>query len=511
MNELTLHPVDFFNLNGSFESIFKDDKSVHIINDQEVGYPDLSDIDSDINRATFKLNESNQVSVLKNNPFDIAVGVTVSKFTLLAAIKFKGNYKGAESYILYKLMKIKVPYVRVGTKYYKTFPVENNWGGNDVTLNLWEKTIITDDHSKSILKLIPTFDTFIIKPDNKNHSRAIKNCYNLYAPFPHTPSTNQVTVSDIPNSMTVMKHIFGEQLEAGFIYMKCLYEHPRQMLPVIILMSKVRGTGKSTFTDWIKMIFGQNVVPVDPKSLSTEHNSSYAKSNILLFEETLIEKSASIEKVKHLTTAKFISYRDLYVSSVTIPFFGKLIMNTNKVLDFMRIDTEETRFWIRYVNVVPEDSKNTKIDRVLFTEIPDFLRYLNQLPAIDFTKDRLVLTPDQTRTKQLDEVKAESRSGLYKELEIFINDFFANNDMDTFYATAKDIKDQWFVRDTRISIAYIRKVIINEMNLKPQKTKRYTAFDNDSLSERVGLPFLFVRPDEIDKQNATSTSPKLEL
>lgn len=495
MTPLQLHPVEYFNLLGSFTSIFKTEKEekCNVKSETEVCYVD-DDTKQGLNDTTYKLDiTTNLIKVIRTNPHDFPVGSFVSKFTMLTTVKYKGDYKSAESYVMYKLMEMEVPYIRVGTKYYKTFPVENRWKGNDITLGLWEKTAIVDDNSKAMLRLIPKFDTFVINPDNENHSRGIKNCYNLYAPFPHNPSTETVSPSDIPYSITVMKHIFGDQLTAGFIYMKTLYEYPCQMLPVIVLMSKVRGTGKTTFTDWIQMIFGQNAVPVNPKALSSEFNSSYAKKNILLFEETLIEKSAAIEKVKHLTTAKFIDYRDLFVSSVTIPFYGKLIMNTNKVLDFMRIDTEETRFWIRYINPVPEGTKNTKIDEILFSEIPKFLKYLKQLPDIDFTKDRLVLTSDQTRTQHLDDVKEESRSGLYKELEILIDDFFNNSDHKEFEATSKDIKERWFSKDSRISMAYIRKVLTQEMNYEPQKMKRYYPFQNrEILKEMTGIPFKFV-------------------
>ncbi|MFI5404870.1 MAG: primase-helicase family protein [Nitrososphaerales archaeon] len=500
MSDLHLHPVDWFNTFGSFPDIFKYEKEgkCNVKSKTEVCYINPEELDSNLSQTTYHLTPQRTVSVLKPNPHKIASGSIISLFTLLTSIRFHGDFRAAESHVIYKLMEMDVPYVRVGTKYYKLFPLENRWGGSDSTLNKWERGTIIDDHTKNILKHIPTFDSFVIKPDNVNYSRAIGNCYNLYAPFHHEPNKSHVSSGDIPNSMTVMNHIFGEQLEAGFIYMKVMYEYPRQMLPVLVPMSKVRGTGKSTFGDWLQMIFGQNAVPVNPKALTSEFTSSYAQKNVLLFEETFIEKSSAIEKVKHLTTAKYIEYRDLFVSSVTIPFFGKLIMFTNKVLDFMRIDNEETRFWIRNIPLVPAGTKNTKIDQELFEEIPKFLKYLKQLPPIDFTKDRLVLTPEQTKTHQLEEIKAESRSGLFKELEIFIDDFFNNSDHESFLATSKDIKNLWFTKDNRISIAYIRKVLTHEMELTPEKTQRYYPFLPEGISgdigkDVVGIPFKFKR------------------
>ena len=59
----------------------------------------------------------------------------------------------------------------------------------------------------------------------------------------------------------------------------------------------------------------------------------------------------------------------------------------------MRIDDEEIRFWIRKINPIV-GQKNTNIENDLFNEIPKFLKFLEQLPAIDFSKSRMVFTQE---------------------------------------------------------------------------------------------------------------------
>src|SRR5690606_12653022 len=116
-----------------------------------------------------------------------------------------------------------------------------------------------------------------------------------------------------------------------------------------------------------------------------------------------------------------------------------------------------------------------------------------QLPDIDFSKSRMVFTMEEIKTKSLETVKEESKSGLQKEIEYLIEDFFLNTpNRKELEVTAKDIKEKWFHSNNQISISYIRKVLKEEMNQPfSESVKRYRAFDDGSILEKVGCPFLF--------------------
>jgi hypothetical protein len=127
----------------------------------------------------------------------------------------------------------------------------------------------------------------------------------------------------------------------------------------------------------------------------------------------------------------------------------------------------------------------------LFIEIPKFLKYLTQLPEIDFSKSRMVFTAEEIQSNALYVVKEESKSGLYKELDILFEDFFNNNpELNEFYATPLDIKNKFFLKDNTISANYIRKVIKNEYKLNTEKLQRYSPFD-DAAFQTIGTPFIF--------------------
>ncbi len=462
-----INPIDYYNIYTSYNELFDNCKDLHMKSDTEVIH--LAD-----GKPLFKLHP-NHIECLR--PYnDHPTGAVITKFMVFTYEQFKFDWHAAMSYVQYFILKDKNPYVRIGTDYYKIINKRDRYGTIQTILKAWSKEEIKQDHSKAMIVDMARFDDFTIVPDNKNFSPIIEGCYNLYNKFPHTPSEN-ASENDIPVSMTLLRHVFGEQLNTGLKYLKVLYEYPKQILPILTLESKERETGKTTFLNWIQMIFGDNSVMISPDELSASFNSMYANKNIIMIDETVVEKTSTLEKLKSITTAKSITVRTKHVQEYSVPFFGKVILCTNKVKDFMRIDDEEIRFWVRKVSVIKE--KNTQIEQQLFNEIPSFLKYLEQLPAIDFSRSRMVFTKDEIYTDELKDVKEESKSGLYKDLEIFIEDFFNNTTCDYFCATAKDIKDYWFKNDHKIHVSYIRKVIVDEFGIIPQdKSIKYTPFED---------------------------------
>lgn len=481
-----LNPVDWFNLFGDFKEVFKLDKNHLYKTDTEVCAI------KDQNKIVFTLKDLGIIQVVGDDYFDIATGSKCTKFMLFCKVRFKGDYHSAMSFVRFFLMKQDIPYIRVGTDYYKTIVKENRYGGKAVLLKHWKKDEIKQDHSATFVNHIYKYDDFDIIPDNINFLPSKNSCYNLYCKFPHDPFLEMVGDDDIRYSLNLMNHIFGEQLQLGLKYMKLLYEFPKQILPILSLVSTERGTGKTTFLNWIDMIFGENTVLISPDDVARGFNSIYATKNIIMIDETVIEKNTTVERLKSIATAKSISVSQKFVSEYSIPFFGKVILCTNKENDFMRIDEEEVRFWIRKIN--PIMNLNTNIEKHLFEEIPKFLKYLLQLPEIDFTQSRMVFTKQEIATDSLDKVKKESKSGLCKDLEMIIDDHFNNNDIQLFEATAKDVKEKWFNHNNQYSISYIRKVLKDEMKLKSSILKKYYPFGIMVLNgNKAGTPFIFER------------------
>ena len=75
-----------------------------------------------------------------------------------------------------------------------------------------------------------------------------------YEPIPFQPADGI-----FPHIHDFFAHIFGEQVELGYDYLQLLYLRPLQRLPVLLLVSDERNTGKTTFLNLLKSIFGGNV------------------------------------------------------------------------------------------------------------------------------------------------------------------------------------------------------------------------------------------------------------
>jgi hypothetical protein len=431
-----------------------------------------------------------------------------TKFQMLTQIKFKNNHRDAQNYIEFRVLKKDIPYINVATDYYKILYNKNRYGVKVKNLKTWKYDIILRHHGKDFVKEIPVFSDFGIFPDNVHFKEFKDDRYNLYSEFPHKPIQHEVTQDDFSHIHKLMVHIFGDQLELGYRYLKVLYEHPKQILPILVLTSEERQTGKTTFLNLMEMIFGNNYINIRPEDVTGPFNAIYATSNIIGIDETVIEKQTAVEKLKSIATQKVMTVNNKFVSQYTVPFYGKIIICTNRVKDFMRIDTEEIRFWVRKVGTISE--LITDLEDRMLNEIPYLLKYLIDLKPINFKLSRMVFTAEEIQTVALDNIKEESRSGLHKELQMLIEDYFLNSTKDEeFQATAMDIKKEFFQFDKDKSSAYIFKVLMNELKLEYSgQSIRYNYFKNGD--SKTGRVFKFKRSyfvtEESDNQSDIVTN-----
>jgi hypothetical protein len=500
-HDIDLNAVDYWNLHHTWQECFDGVKNLEWINDKTI-------VNHKSGKESFSI-KGDMLVVTGNNELGLPVDKKYTKFMLLSRVKFKSNHRACITWVEHKFLHAHIPYIRVGTDYFKIINKTDRYGIVRKVIKGWKKETIKEDHTNTLLKILPAFDDFIIEPDNSKFEQVIDSCYNLYSPFSHIPHEADVNETQIPVSMNLLRHIFGNQIQMGIQYIKILYERPRQPLPILCLVSRERQTGKTTFLNWMQIIFGDNFTQINPEDLNSQFNSIYATKNIIALDETVIDKSHAVEKLKSIATAKTISVNQKFVANYSIPFYGKVIICTNKEKDFMRIDEEEIRFWIRKVPVI--DSINTNIETDLRNEIPYFLKYLKQIEMPNLRRSRMVFTADQLKNDQLNDIQKESWSWLRKELFIEIEQFFMeNNHLNEVKCTVLDIKKRFFDRNNAVTNAYLLKVLKDEMHFLPSKPERYTPFDGDSVTRRIGRVFTFKRSDfqlsELDKVDAEEPS-----
>jgi len=436
----------------------------------------------------------------QSNGFGIAVGDKISAFQMLQRFIFKDSWKEACSYVVVHKMNNTNKYIRIGTDHFKRIKKIDRYEIERNSLKKWKRQELVDDYGRDFLAVIEKFDDFTIKPNNKNYRRIVNNCYNMYHAFDHKPMPlKDYTGEDQWKwTKTLIEHIFGKsekEFELGTRYFKILYDFPTQILPILVLISKERQTGKSTFIYYMSLLFGANSVIINPQDIGNQFNATYAEKNVIMIEESHFDSKQSLEKIKNLATQKEISVNSKHVAQYTIPFFGHIIITSNDENKFSKIDEEEIRYWVLKIPTL-EGKANHGIIEDLRDEIPAFLCYLNTLPEPDRTIDRMVFTADEIRTEALTDVKLESREALHKEILIYLdNHAQQNSTIKTFYFTGINIKERFFKHNHRYGIDYVNKVLRTNIDFpKSEKTMRFLPLEGkeQNYSDKlIGKPYIY--------------------
>ena len=276
--------------------------------------------------------------------------------------------------------------------------------------------------------------------------------------------------------------------------MKILYEKPKQALPILVLISTERETGKTTFVDFLSIMFGDNLVVINPQDISNSFNGSYTDKNIIAIEESKFESTQATEKLKNLSTQKKILVNTKFVQQYSLPFYGKLIITSNDENKFSKVDTPEIRYWVRKIPSLKGKHNHNILDDMV-SEIPNFLTYLSELPKVDTSKSRMVFTAQELNTKALDNVKKESLPSLHKEILYLLDDHASNNTtIQEFKFTAKHLHDKFFKNNNRIDYNYTNRILKESIKLKRDKIQKFNPLqsDNDSSGKVTGRPYIFV-------------------
>jgi mannose/fructose/N-acetylgalactosamine-specific phosphotransferase system component IIB len=453
-------PVSLYNQTHALHAIsamLDKIKTLRVINDNKL-IDDLTGVEIDFDGYHFKASM---------NGTELDSSISYTPFMILSKFSFNGNHRAAYEWINGYIINGDVEYMRVGASYFKKIKSSDRYGIERLEIKPWKKEEIVEDYTKKILERIPRFDTFIIEPDNCNHSEVVNSCYNLYSKFSHKPRAGKIYWSSI-----IMEHIFGEQINLGYQYLKVLYQHPKQILPILVLASQTRQTGKSTFINWLNQIFGANMVVINPEEIMGAFNSSFAKANIIAIEETVSDKSATVEKLKSLSTQKFINVNQKFIDNYKLPFFGKFIITTNDERKFMKVDEDEIRFWVR--KIPSPRVRETNIEQLLIDEIPAFLQHLIDMPDIDFSKSRMVFTENEINTEGLEAVKQESMPSLYKDLLIYLDEYFRENThLEEVSFTPTELKTKYFYGNSNIGVHYIGTILKDFFKLEQSACSVY--------------------------------------
>jgi len=356
-------------------------------------------------------------------------------------------------------------YLRIGTTYYKDVKMPLNSKDTINMLVPWTKSEIISDHSKEFVKNIAKYDGFCLIPSHTNYESEINGFYNKYEKIEH-----KTRHGDFPETKRFLKHIFGEQYEMGLDYFSILWHKPTQVLPILCLVSDERNTGKSTFLNWVKLIFQKNMTINNNEDFRSRFNSDWASKLIIAVDEVLLDKREDSERLKNLSTAKTYKSEAKGKDKIEGSFFGKFILCSNNEKNFVYIDDSEIRYWVRKIIPFPVTQENPNLLEVLKMELPQFINFIDSRKISSPRKTRMWFTKEQIYTSALTVLMNGNKTYINKELEQIISDEFLQFDTEELKYSVGDLVDKLSKYNIRTSSFKIAELLRSTYNLEPKNS-----------------------------------------
>lgn len=362
-------------------------------------------------------------------------------------------------------------YMRVGTTLYKVINQPCASGGYEKRRVIWNNSTLRQDYGKNYLATVPKYDGFCTVPDHLNYRKEIDGFLNLYEPIEHTPQ-----IGDFPNIRSLVLHIFGEQYNLGLDYLQLLFLQPLQKLPILLLVSEERNTGKSTFLNFLKAVFGDNVTFNTNEDFRSQFNSDWAGKLLIVVDEVLLNRREDSERLKNLSTTFNYKVEAKGKDRTEIAFFAKFVLCSNNEYLPVIIDAGETRYWVRKINPLQND--DTNFLQKLKEEIPAFLFFLTQRELSTEKESRMWFNPKLTHTAALQKIIRSNRNRLEIEMAELFLDIMANMNVESVSFCLNDLMTLLIYSQVKAEKHQVRKVVQEVWKLtSAPNSLSYTAYE----------------------------------
>ncbi len=371
-------------------------------------------------------------------------------------------------------------YIRVGIHFYKKIYKPMLSGDKNLIYKKWSiHTLRLDNINLSEIK---KFHDFIVYPSHTNFKQELNGFYNKYSKLNLMPLKGEC-----PNILNFLRHIFGDQYELGLDYLKIIYENPTQLLPILCLVSDERNTGKTTFLNFLKEIFSVNMTINTNEDFRSQFNSSWLNKVIIGVDEALLDKVEDSERIKNLSTSRTIKEESKGVDKEEVEFFGKFILCSNNIKNFIKIDQQEIRYWVREIPVLANPEVN--LLGIMRKEIPQFLNYLISRKHSVPQASRMWFTPQQIWTQALQQVKKNNRSPIEQQMLFILRLIIDSANVNIVEFTLKDIVGWLHQFGNNIKEIYkIKSIVHDSWGLQPYpNSSNYLQYSFDKNKEPISF------------------------
>lgn len=363
-------------------------------------------------------------------------------------------------------------YLRIGTEYYRISNVPLTYDTITI-LQKWNKQVIIDDFGKDEINKINKHYGFCVFPSHSNYQQIISGYYNKYSKLSYEPKEGSWnTIKQL------LKHIFNEQYNLGLDYLNLLWKEPKQKLPILCLVSNERETGKTTFLNLLKHLFETNVTLNTNEDFRSNFNSDWASKLLICIDETFLDKKEDSERIKNLSTSNFYKSEAKGKDKEEVEFIGKFVLCSNNEDSFIKIDANETRYWVRKIESL--EKQNPNLLEVLKTEIPAFAHFLENRKIESPNVSRMWFSPEQIYTNALQVLKSGNKTLIESELRELLIENFEFFNVDELCYSSKDILELLKAKNINSNSIYISKIIQNEFNICIEKNSSYKYYNSNS-------------------------------
>jgi hypothetical protein len=336
-------------------------------------------------------------------------------------------------------------FMRIGPDWIKVVTKLNKYGEKEEEIVPWKISEIMRDYKKfpDFLEQILKYDDFCNEPNwNGKYQRVIEGCYNLCEPLRWSFKEGSIT-----HSVKFLKHIFqgagnvllddqgrfeneeaitGDQFTVALDYLSILLRHPKNMLPVPILVSPENGTGKSTMLKYLQLIFGSNMCILGNEQFKMKFNGHYITKYVIAIDEGFLEvdKKAEKERLKQLVTADSVYLENKGMNVRKVNYYGKLWISSNDADRVMKIDDGESRWFVVRVPVIKPEDRDPDLEAKLKTEVESFLHFLHTRTIHHPRTDRLWFKPEWFITDQFKIIVETTKNRIDRVFEGWMREQF---------------------------------------------------------------------------------------
>ena len=367
----------------------------------------------------------------------------------------------------------KEEFIRVSTTLYKLVNQPRLNGGYVKKRIPWNAETLRQDYGKGFMATVPKYDGFCTVPSHVNYQPVVDKFLNLYEPIGHKP-----VQGGFPHICSLVRHIFGEQYELGMDYLQLLYLQPVQKLPILLLVSEERNTGKSTFLNFLKAVFQNNVTFNTNEDFRSQFNSDWAGKLLIVVDEVLLSRREDSERLKNLSTTLSYKVEAKGKDRDEIAFFAKFVLCSNNEHLPVIIDAGETRYWVRKINRLEND--DTSYLEKLKEEIPAFLYFLAHRALSTKKESRMWFNPMLLHTAALQRIIRSNRNRLEIEISELILDIMESVGIESFSFCLNDMMPLLMNTQVKAEKHQVRKVVQDCWKLIPaHNTLTYTTYQVD--------------------------------